>query len=100
MKLKEQKEIILKDFDFCKVEKVMTALDWKWVMGGIPGNIEYRPNISQLKNVANTCLDLVIESDQNEDTCSMGGFEAIKLNGMLELRFVIDKANPLESLMG
>lgn len=99
MKLKEQKEIILKDFNFDKVEKVMTALDWKWVMGGIPGNIEYRPNILQLKNVANICLDSVIDTDQDEDICSMGGFEAIKINGMLELRFVIDKANPLESLM-
>lgn len=100
MKLKEQKEIILKDFDFDKVEKVMTALGWKWIDGGAHSNLEYQPNIVDLKRVAEHCIDSVIANDQDDDVCSVGGFEAIKLNGMLELRFVIDKANPLESLMG
>jgi hypothetical protein len=100
MKLKEQKEIILKDFDFCKVEKVMTALDWKWVDGGAHNDLEYQPKIVDLKRVAELCIDSVIANDEDEDVYSLGGFEAIKLNGMLELRFVIDKANPLESLMG
>jgi hypothetical protein len=98
MKLTEQKDIILNDFDFEKVEKVMKTLDWKWIDGGVPGNFEYQPKISDLKHIASTCLDNVINSIDDEDSCSIGGFEALKTDGMLELRFVLDVSNPFTYL--
>jgi len=98
MKLIEQKDIILNDFNFEKVEKVMEFLNWKWVDGGVPGNFEYQPKIADLKEVASLCLNNVINSADDEHSCSIGGFEALKTNGMLELRFILDISNPFTYL--
>lgn len=98
MKLAEQKEVIINDFDFEKVEKVMKSLNWKWIDGGVPGNFEYQPKISDLKEVASMCLDKVINSNESEDSYSFGGFEALKVDGMLELRFLLDVSNPFTYL--
>lgn len=98
MKLTEQKEVILNDFNFEKVEKVMKALDWKWVDGNAHGNFEYQPKIDDLKRVASLCLDNVINNTDDEHSCSIGGFEALKTNGMLELRFVPEVSNPFTYL--
>lgn len=95
-KLIEQKKIILNDFDFKKVERVMKALSWHWI--GKDG-VKYIPNESQLLTVAQFCLGQVIKSNTHEDMCSIGGFEALRINGVLELRFVIEKANPLSKLL-
>jgi len=98
MKLIEQKEIVLSSFNFEKVEIAMKSLDWKWIDGGVPGNFEYQPEIDDLKQVASRCLDSVINNTDSESSCSFGGFEALKIDGMLELRFVLDVSNPFTYL--
>lgn len=95
-KLIEQKEMILSDFDFKRVQRVMKALKWQWV--GKDG-VKYMPNEDDLSIVAGFCLSQVITSKSEEDLCSIGGFEALKINGVLELRFVIEKANPLSKIL-
>ena len=100
MRLKEQKNIIMTDFNFEKVAKVMLLLDWKWVDGGVPGNFEYHPTVSDLKQVASDCLDHVINNSEEitDDNYSRGGFEALKIRGILELNFYIEKCNVLEHI--
>jgi vacuolar-type H+-ATPase subunit E/Vma4 len=94
-KLIEQKEMILSDFDFKKVQRVMKALKWQWV--GKDG-VKYTPNEDDLSIVAGFCLSQVIKSKGSEDMCCIGGFEALRINGVLELRFVIEKNNTLSQL--
>ena len=95
-KLIEQKGIILNDFDFKKVQRVMKALKWQWV--GKDG-VKYTPTEDDLSIVAGFCLNQVIKSKGDEDMCCIGGFEALKINGVLELRFVVEKANPLSKIL-
>ena len=95
-KLIEQKEIILSDFDFKKVQRVMKALKWQWV--GKDG-VKYTPNEDDLSIVAGFCLSQVIKSRSDEDMCCIGGFEALRVNNVLELRFVVEKANPLSKIL-
>ena len=94
-KLTEQKKMILKDFDFKRVERVMKSLEWEWI--GEEG-IRYTPTISDLIRVADLCLTQVMKSKEKEDTYSIGGFESVKINGVLELRFIIEKNNALSVL--
>lgn len=94
-KLTEQKKMILKDFDFKRVERVMKSLEWEWIG---EGGIRYTPTISDLTRVADLCLTQVMKSKEKEDTYSIGGFESVKINGVLELRFIIEKNNALSVL--
>ena len=95
-KLTEQRMMILKDFDFKRVEKVMKSLNWDWVG---EGGIKYTPTISDLTRVADICLTSVIESKEKEDTYSIGGFESVKINGVLELRFIVEMNNSLSKIL-
>lgn len=95
-KLIEQKEMILQDFDFKRVERVMKSLDWEWIG---EGGIKYSPTISDLTRVADLCLTQVINSKEKEDTYSIGGFESIKMNGVLELRFIVEMNNSLSNIL-
>ena len=95
-KLTEQRMMILKDFDFKRVEKVMKSLNWDWVG---EGGIKYTPTISDLTRVADICLTSVIESKEKEDTYSIGGFESVKINGVSELRFIVEMNNSLSKIL-
>ena len=95
-KLIEQRDIILKDFDFKRVERVMKSLNWEWVD---KDGIKYTPSENDLKVAASLCLNQVIKSKEDEDTCCIGGFEALRINGVLELRFIVEKANPLSNIL-
>jgi hypothetical protein len=60
---------ILRDFDFVKVEKVMQALKWEWVIGQ-----ELRvPEIDEMKD---TCMRLLNTAARDKTVVSSGGFEA------------------------
>lgn len=96
IKLIEQRDIILSDFDFKKVKKAMTSLDWNWID---ENQMKYSPTIEDIVKVAEFCLDNVIKSKDKEDTYCAGGFEALKINGVLELRFVIEKNNTLSKIL-
>ena len=94
-KMLEQKEIILADFDFKKVERAMKSLGWEWID---ENQMKYSPTVNDLMKVANLCLDKVIQNQDKEDVYCIGGFEALKINGVLELRFIIEKNNTLSHL--
>jgi len=95
-KLIEQRDIILNDFDFKKVKKVMTSLDWVWVD---ENQMKYHPTIDDLRKVAGFCLDNVIKSKDEEGIYCAGGFEALKINGVLELRFIVEMNNSLSKIL-
>lgn len=81
---------ILNDFDFEKVQKVMTFLDWKW------GNKV--PNVWDLER---TCLDLYrmcltelyLDPDCKDMEASTGGFTVkVHKNKFMEIDFCLEKA--------
>lgn len=96
MKNKEQISFIMSQFDFEKIHSVMKFLKWKWKFS----NNEFRvPNIEELKIAAINCLNKVATSHDEVDHFSIGGFEADKINNVLELRFILDKSNPLSQML-
>lgn len=101
MRKKTKKAInkIIQQFDFKRVHKVMTLLDWDWAIGGIP-------SVPILKQSAqNRLTEAAIERLNDTElshhlpyTISSGGFEAsaycnkkkTKIN-YLELKFVLSQ---------
>ena len=90
---------ILEEFDFDKVERVMTALDWKWASAEADV-----PSIFKLKDTARYLLIHVYNMRQGEYkdthhevpvTCGTGGFRATALSNedgvvdFLKLEFII-----------
>ena len=94
IKLKDQKKIILDDFNFKKIELLMKTLNWQYENVNGERSI---PNISELRKAAEFCIDQVIDNE-DEDTFSMGGFEVIKVESLIELRFILEKSNILKLL--
>jgi hypothetical protein len=90
MKTDEQIEIILEDFNFEVVETVMRLIDWKY------NGSENSPTVIELRALAKKCL----KKSAEEGHYSQGGFEADYVGGILELRFVLERTNPLSYLVG
>ena len=78
-----QIENILESFDFERVKKAMKALNWKYCTSDFK---EYFPNIQELKNTAQYCLEHAIKHQLSET----GGFLAVHSGGVLNLYFVIE----------
>jgi len=77
---------ILDNFDFVRVNRVMTSLEWKWFDAkfGIP-------TIDELKSQAVRMLNDICDSDANNgDSISTGGFKVIMRNDYLELEFILE----------
>jgi hypothetical protein len=96
MRKQEQIKHIMSDFDFNKIHSVMKFLDWKW---SYENGDKKTPNVDDLKSIAEHCLNQVSDSEDEISVCSAGGFEAEKIENTLELRFILDKVNPLEKLL-
>mgnify|MGYP000430049192 CR=1 FL=1 len=80
----KQIEYILNNFDFDKVLKTMTFLDWKWHSVDLPSV----PSIIQMKETARCLLsDLSNHDDKDTWMIGTGGFTAIKAYGHLNLFF-------------
>jgi hypothetical protein len=95
MKSKEQIKIILADCDFKLIHSVMNFLNWKWTYSNGEKKV---PPVADLISIAEDCLNNVADSEDKSATCSVGGFEAEKIEGILELRFNIERVNPLSIL--
>lgn len=80
---KEQIKNILEEFDFERVKKAMKALNWKYWTSDFK---EYIPDIQELKNTAQRCLEHAIKHQLSET----GGFLAVHSGGVLNLYFVIE----------
>lgn len=90
----EQIKVILEDFDFKKVHSTMTFLNWEWKFE----NGRRVPSYQELEHNAKMQLRKAWESKENYECVSLGGFEAVKMDGVLELRFVLEISNPLSKL--
>lgn len=96
MKYKEQIKHIMADCDFKRIHSVMSFLGWKWAYSNGEKKV---PPVADLMSIAEDCLNKVATSEENSATCSVGGFEAEKIEGTLELRFILDRVNPLSHLL-
>lgn len=83
-------------FNFKDVHTTMTALNWTWKYEN--GEIKVPP-IEDLKSMAEFCLNRVADSEDETASSAFGGFEADKVEETLELRFIVDRANPLSPML-
>jgi hypothetical protein len=88
---KNQIEFILDGFDFERVATAMKSLDWKYNQSA------ECPTVIELRKIARKCLT---EASNSRQSYEMGGFEAETINGLLELRFIIEKHNSLKHILG
>lgn len=77
---------IIANFDWAKVHKTMTVLNWEWDNGRVQGV----PSIGDLVNAATDLLDSVANSDGKYHSSSSGGFVASIEDGCLDLSFVVE----------
>ena len=82
---KEQIKNILEEFDFKHVHDSMVALDWHYT--DYHKNKSYIPDIQELKNTAQFCLEHAIKYQLSET----GGFLAVHSGGVLNLYFVLEE---------
>jgi len=87
MKKKEAIEHILDNFDFERVHKAMTALDWEWA------STDGVPEIPDLRKEVRILLKDVSKRKEDKFFIGTGGFEVSKEDGILQLKFVIDEWN-------
>lgn len=101
MRKQEQIQTILNEFDFVKIHSAMTHLKWLWTYDNGEGNppVKKIPALEDLKDIAEHCLNQVANSQDNSATFYAGGFEAEKIENILELRFILDRVNPLSQLL-
>lgn len=81
---KQQIKDILENFDFEHVHDAMVALDWHYT--DYLENKSYIPDIQELKNTAQHCLERAVKYQSSET----GGFLAVHSGGVLNLYFVLE----------
>jgi len=92
----EQIKIVLEDIDLDAIQKTMETMDWTWKDSSTG---ERRvPNKQEISIVASDCMDKAWESENGY--AKIGRFESEVIQGVLELRFVLTKANTLSTLLG
>jgi len=79
---------IIEKFDFEKVNKIMTILDWRWVNNNMELSI---PTSYELKEESIRILNDVYDSDMY--SVSTGGLKASKFEDHLELEFIINHSS-------
>lgn len=82
---KQQIKNILEEFDFKRVHDSMVALDWHYT--DYHENKSYIPDIQELKNTAQFCLERAVKYRLSET----GGFLAVHSGGVLNLYFVLEE---------
>lgn len=94
--LKLQVEVIMQDFDFENVHRIMKFLNWKWATSdGMKV-----PSIENMKKTAQELLDDVVEESAKtpeHNYIETGGFRASysNINGM-SLQFIAEQAESYE----
>jgi hypothetical protein len=91
-KLQAQIDQCIEQLDFNKINKVMIALDWKWL-----GSINSIPTIEELKKEA---VMLLNRAHQIKGSCSCGGFEATyhKDKDYFELSFYVSTCSTQDTM--
>jgi len=86
----EQIEFVLEGFNFKKMQIVLEALFLS--EGKTRMDV---PSLKELREIGKTCLE---KADEKNGIFEYGMFEAIKEGEIFELRFVVEKSNPLSHL--
>ncbi|MEK6828819.1 MAG: hypothetical protein AABY15_01745 [Nanoarchaeota archaeon] len=92
----EQIKINLEGLDIKMIHNILTQNNIKWVDS--ESGEKRIPTIKEIKAVAEHCMREAFKSERK--SFSMGGFESEVIDGIVEIRFVISKANPLSKLLG
>lgn len=81
----EHIDFILNNFDFDKVHKIMTFLDWEWIdFKQLKSSV---PTIGEMKAAVTEMMYDICES--NYDNVEVGGFRVNKYDDHLELIFKV-----------
>jgi hypothetical protein len=94
----EQIQLNIEILDIDGICKALTALGIKWKFREGNKQVERFPNKKDIINVATRCMQQAFDSPSNR--CEMGGFEAEVKGGMVEIRYILSRANPLSKLFG
>jgi hypothetical protein len=78
-------EDILDEFDFNGVRRVMESLNWRWA------RTDDVPPVAEMRKTARRLLEEMCTNDEM-DSLATGGFEVIRRDEGLELRFIIHEA--------
>ncbi len=73
---------VIENFDFVRVHKAMTALNWEWYGIGVPTE-------QQLKDKARSLLIEMMNQDREIKHLSTGGFACDYKDGTISLKFVV-----------
>lgn len=80
--------LVLADFDFDKVAKMMAAVNWKWVIRDSAGSFGI-PGVYLIKEVSERLLREVAASQcKDTNAIATGGLRATKSDDGLELEFI------------
>jgi len=91
----EQIKFIIEQMDFDKINKVMDFLGWTW---RCDAEGRRTPTAKELKIAAVHCINQAWDSE--DKIYNSGGFECEVINGIIELKFVIERVNPLSEIFG
>ncbi len=94
----EQVQINLEVLDIDGIHKALTSLNIKWNFKHKDGDVERVPTKKDIVNVAKFCMNEAFNS--RDHRFEIGGFEAEVKNGIVEIRYVLSRANPLSKLFG
>ena len=89
----EQINIIIQQMDFNKINGVMNFLGWTWKCDAEGRRV---PTAKELKIAAVHCMRQAWLSE--DKIYNSGGFECEIINNTIELKFVIERANPLSEI--
>ena len=85
--LKEQMiDDVLYEFDFGKVQRIMTEIDWKWDING-------ELDVPTTKRLMKRAKQLLSEAFDKESQVSTGGLIASYQDGILSLVFALEEKN-------
>jgi hypothetical protein len=91
----EQIKIILNQMDFKKIHGVMDFLGWTWKCDA---EGKRTPTVQELKHFAVHCMKRAWLSE--DKFYNSGGFECEIIDNTIELKFIIERVNPLSNLLG
>jgi len=87
---KAKLEICLSRFDFEKVHRTMTKINWEWHNTGVPTIEQLEATAEQLLRSANKDAQ---ENESKASTHATGGFQAVYADETFTLSFIITESD-------
>jgi len=93
---KEQIKYTLEDLNVEAISEVLTHFNIKW--DDTETGESRIPTVDEIYAAAEHCM---VEAFKSEDkTFRIGGFEAEVIKGIIEVKFVLTRSNPLSKIFG